>query len=130
MKPNSNIEDVCAVIGFNATTRLIAWFGGNNVYVPSEASDDHTLACLIGAPALRALCREFGDSSVWIPATAHDVNVAVKRDVARLLRRGAGSLEVSKETGLSQRSVQRIRRELEELRLLPQVLGGKDCVEL
>lgn len=121
-QPNSTIEDVCAVIGFTATTRLIDWFGGNNIYVPSEPSDDHTLACIIGMPAMRALCLEFGDLTVWIPSTVHTAHIATKKQVAELLRKGGGSRSVSDATGLSQRQVQRIRRELEEFGLLPQVL--------
>ena len=121
-QPNSTIEDVCAVIGFTATTRLIDWFGGNNIYVPSEPSDDHTLACLIGMPAMRALCLEFGDLTVWIPATVHTEHVATKKQVAELFRNGGGSRSVSAATGLSQRHVQRLRRELEESGLVPQVL--------
>lgn len=121
-QPNSTIEDVCAVIGFTATTRLIDWFGGSNIYVPSEPSDDHTLACIIGMPAMRALCLEFGDLTVWIPRTVHTEHIATKKQVAEMLRRGGGSRSVSAATGLSQRQVQRIRRELEEFGLLPQVL--------
>lgn len=121
-QPNSTIEDVCAVIGFTATTRLIDWFGGNNIYVPSEPSDDHTLACLIGMPAMRALCLEFGDLTVWIPSTVHTEHIATKKQVAELFRKGGGSRAVSAATGLSQRHVQRLRRELEESGLVPQVL--------
>ena len=121
-RPNSTIEDVCAVIGFTATTRLIDWFGGTNIYVPSEASDDHTLACVIGMPALRALCLEFGDLTVWIPATVHTEHIATKKQVAELLKNGGGSRTVSEATGLSQRHVQRLRRELEDAGLVPQVL--------
>ena len=79
-QPNSTIEDVCAVIGFTATTRLIDWFGGNNIYVPSAPSDDHTIACLIGMPAMRALCLEFGDLTVWIPSTVQTEKKKTKRE--------------------------------------------------
>lgn len=121
-QPNSTIEDVCAVIGFTATVRLVDWFGGNNIYVPTEASDDHTLSCLIGLPALRALCLEFGDLTVWIPATVHSEHLEIKKQVAQMLRNGGGSRSVAEATGLSQRHVQRLRRELEDAGLLPQVL--------
>lgn len=120
---NTTIEDVCAVIGFTATAKLIDWFGGHNIYVPSHASDDHTLACLIGMPAMRALCAEFGDGTIWIPATVHTERVVVKKQVAELFKQGGGSRSVSDATGLSQRHVQRIRLELEEAGLLPQLLN-------
>lgn len=123
-KLNGTIEDVCALIGFTATTRLINWFGGSNVYVPGDPTDDHTLACLIGPSGMRALCAEFGDSAIWIPAAIEDETVSVKKQIAELFLSGGGSLDVSKATGLSQRHVQRIRRELESVGVLPQVLGS------
>ena len=122
-KLNGTIEDVCALIGFNATTKLIAWHGGRNIYVPSSASDSHPLAGLIGLSAMRALCAEFGDSILWIPPESVYPNTDTKKSIAGIIKAGGGTLDASKATGLSQRHVQRIRRELEELGVLPSVLG-------
>ena len=47
------MDDVCAIIGFSATVRLIAWHGGSHIYVPGEATPGHPLVALMGfKPAL------------------------------------------------------------------------------
>lgn len=121
---NSSIEDVCAVIGFTATVRLIDWYGGANVYVPGEATEEHPLALLLGAPALRALCREFGSETLWVPREIHEPKVHSKLRVARVLRAGHGARVAAQLLGISERQVQRARRDLERRGVLPEVLPG------
>ena len=72
---------------------------------------------------MRALCAEFGDSILWIPPESVYPNTDTKKSIAGIIKAGGGTLDASKATGLSQRHVQRIRRELEELGVLPSVLG-------
>jgi hypothetical protein len=122
-RPNSTIDDVCAIIGWSATVRLVTWFGGSNIYVPSTADPGHPLASLMGLPALRALCHEFSDQTLWIPATTSKADLEVKKAVAKALLKGRGSLAISIEVGISQRQVQRIRRELEDAGLVPKILS-------
>ena len=104
------MDDVCAIIGFSATVRLIAWHGGSHIYVPGEATPGHPLVALMGESALRALVDEFGSQTLWIPA---DVNggareaIQRKRTVARLIHRGHSSHQIAAETGLALRTVQR-----------------------
>jgi hypothetical protein len=123
VRANRTIDDVAAIIGFSATVRLIQWHGGSNVYVPGTATPDHPLAALMGEPALRALVDEFGDQTVWVPNDVARADIEVKKSVAKLVLKGRGSLEISTELGISQRQVQRIRRELEDSGLLPKILG-------
>ena len=121
-RPATYMDDVCAIIGFSATVRLIAWHGGSHIYVPGEATPGHPLVALMGESALRALVDEFGSQTLWIPA---DVNggareaIQRKRTVARLIHRGHSSHQIAAETGLALRTVQRISRELRDANLVP-----------
>jgi hypothetical protein len=124
VRANTCIDDVAAIIGFSATVRLIQWYGGRNIYIPSEASAGHPLAALMGESALRALCGEFGDQTLWVPSAAEQADLATKKSVAKLVLKGRGSLAISVELGITQRQVQRIRRELEAAGLLPKILPG------
>ena len=118
---NSVIDDVCGLIGFSATVRLIEWYGGRHVYVPEVPSDDHPLALLLGATALRALSRDFGSSMIWVPKDVSGKRrqgIRTKKNVARLLNRGCIVEQVALELGLSARQVQRISTELLKLGLI------------
>lgn len=124
--PNGTIEDVCAVVGFTATSLLIDWFGGSNIYVPDEANERHPLAGLIGLPAMRALCREYGNLTLWIPATASvDPEAKLKKQVAAMLCAGQGSLAIANATGMGQRRVQRLRYTLERYGMVPMLLKNR-----
>lgn len=125
IKQNTNIEDVAAIVGFGATLRLIQWYGGGNLYVPGEPIPDHPLIGLIGPAALRALCAEFGGQSIWIPREATRPDIEVKKSVAKLVLKGWGSMAIGLKLKISQRQVQRVRRELEDEGLLPKILRGK-----
>lgn len=119
--PNSSIEDVCGVIGFTATVTLIEWYGGCNIYVPGEATESHPLALLVGMPALRALCREYGSETVWVPREASAPKAASKRQVADALRSGSTIPQVAATMGLSERQVQRVRKDLEQRGVLAEM---------
>jgi hypothetical protein len=127
VRVNTSIDDVAAIIGFSATVRLIQWFGGSNLYVPSEAVTGHPLAALMGESALRALCLEFGDQTIWIPKDmVAQSDMETKKAVAKAVLKGRGSLAISVELGITQRQVQRVRRELEAAGLLPKILPGEN----
>ncbi len=63
-RANGTLEDVAAEIGYTATSRLVAWFGGANLYVPATATEDHAVARLIGFPAFRRLVAEYGGTTL------------------------------------------------------------------
>ena len=119
---NTVLDDVCALIGFSATVRLVEWLGGRHVYVPCDPTPDHPLAKLIGAGALRALAGEFGGQPLWVPAHVlhrHHKATALKKQVAKLLFAGGTPQTVSRDLGISERQAQRIRKQLMEAGLVP-----------
>jgi hypothetical protein len=120
---NSTLDDISVVVGFTGTTRLSAWFGGANLYIPEVADPNHPIARLIGKSAFKALVRAFGRKTIYLP------NYGVREEVdkrnqliATLLGEGKGTKVIAVETGLTERRVQQLRFTLEKSGLIPYVL--------
>jgi hypothetical protein len=129
VRSNTTLDDICHLVGFSATIRLIEWHGGGHVYVPDAATPDHPLSKLMGESALRALCEEFGGQMVWVPADVagqHRAALNLKKHVAKRYLKGEGSDTIALALDISRRQVQRIRRELEAAGILPVILRGKN----
>lgn len=127
VRTNSTLDDVAAVIGFTATLRLVAWYGGvnSNLYVPETASADHQIARLIGAQALQRLVDEWGKKHLNMPTLNSYYEDCRTRVVKEGLERGQSTRSIAEATGLTERRVQQIRMALEVNGLLPMVLGKK-----
>lgn len=125
---NTTLDDLAVIIGFTATIRFSIWFGSrsHNVYVPHVASEEHDIAKLIGLPAMRRLVEEFGGEHLSVPslhAAYVDKRNATIRD---MLMAGVSPREIAGETGLTERRVQQLRREMESLGLLPMIFSRDD----
>lgn len=117
---NSIYDDIAASVGWTATFKLKAWYGGGWLYVPhpSRATAQHELATLIGLSALRALVRDFeADQHVWLPIGDEDRYLR-DRDIAVRLAAGDTVGQVAEQFGLSERRVEQLRAELAEAGLL------------
>lgn len=123
---NTTLDDVSAVIGFSATLRLAAWFGGRtqNLYVPQEAAEGQVLALLLGLENAQRLSREWGGQTLAIPGIEAYEDMQRKRHVGRMFEKGFGTREIASQMRLSERRVQQICRELEVAGLIP-VQGPK-----
>ena len=127
LNQNTVIDDVCGLIGFSATVRLIEWYGGRHVYIPEHATDDHPLALLLGCSALRALSRDLGSTMVWVPrdvAGKRKRGIQTKKAVARLLSQGYIVEQAAASLGVSPRQVRRIAQELKDFRQLGPKAGA------
>lgn len=110
---NSILDDLSAVVGYTATRKLAAWFGGRRLYVPQRASESHPLATLIGMPAFRALVREFaGDDDVFIPSSLEDERYLRDREIAERLAAGESAREIAARLSLTDRRIEQIRLDL------------------
>lgn len=121
LNQNTIIDDVCGLIGFSATVRLIEWYGGRHVYIPEHPTDDHPLSLLLGRSALRALSRDLGSTMVWVPrdvAGKRKRGIQTKKAVARLLSQGYIVEQAAASLGVSPRQVRRIAQELKEFQLV------------
>lgn len=124
---NTTLDDLSALIGFSATVRFAMWFGDRDhkLWVPTTPSEDHVIAKLVGVPAMNRLVEEFGGEHLSVPSL-HGVVVEGRNALIRdQFLAGAGSKEISQETGLTERRVQQLRREFESLGILPLILPEK-----
>ena len=111
------------VVGFTGTTRLSAWFGGANLYIPEVADPNHPIARLIGTSAFKALVRAFGRKTIYLPHYGVREEVDKRNQlIATLLGEGKGTKAIAGETGLTERRVQQLRFTLEKSGLIPYVL--------
>lgn len=122
---NGVLEDICGVIGFGATTRLVAIFGPGNVLVPVDARPDHAMTLAIGEPAMRRMVAEWGGQILTLSLHADYHHARLLRAVAAMLKIGMPPRDVASIIGQTERHVRRLRREAEEMGLLPLVLRAK-----
>lgn len=111
---NSILEDFGAVVGYTATRKVIAWFGGRHLYVPRQALASHALADLVGMPVLRAMVAEFGGERIFIPSSSEDDRYLRDREIAERVAAGESTPEIAAAMSLTERRVEQIRAELAE----------------
>lgn len=120
---NTLLDDISAAIGYTATTRLSVWFGGRCIYVPQNADPDHTLGRVLGEPAFRRLAAAFGGERIFVPKDSARQNaVQNQQAVFHALTRGEDAKHIATTLGISTTQVSNIRRELEEMGVLPLIL--------
>ncbi|CAG2126881.1 hypothetical protein LMG31506_00219 [Cupriavidus yeoncheonensis] len=121
-KANGVLEDVSAEIGYTATSLLVAWFGGANLYIPATADKSHPVARLIGHAAFRHLVAAYGSETLWIPRGHLEAIDRRDRLIAERLALGAGTREIAAEFGITERRVQQLRTHVERKGLIPLIL--------
>lgn len=122
---NTTLDDLAAVIGFSATVRLAAWYGGaGSLYVPAQAMPDNLLSRLIGEAAARRLTDEWGGELLSVPHGCHEEELRRNR-ICCLLERGFSTQDVSALERITVRRVQQVCRELERAGLLSRAVPSK-----
>jgi hypothetical protein len=124
-KSNGVLEDVSAEIGYTATSLLVAWFGGANLYIPAAADENHPVSRLIGHAAFRRLVAAYGSETLWIPGGHLEAMDRRDRLIAERLARGAGTREIAAEFGITERRVQQLRIHVESKGLIPMILRAR-----
>jgi hypothetical protein len=131
---NTTHEDLAQIVGFSATIRLTAYFGGRNLFVPKTVSEQTTLAKVIGESAAKLLAQEYGGDVVWVPTLRlAEIDLRSAR-VLEQLHDGVSTDKIAENTGLSLRRIQQLRLQFESQDLLPKILrknaleklGGKN----
>jgi len=123
---NSIMEDLGAIIGYHATNRLIAVFGGASLYIPAQIDASHPIARVTGAPAAARLVEAFGGETLAnLPDNEEFYRLRRIRQVAGLLRGGMSPREISTMVGVSTKQIGRYRTEAEEMALLPLVFDAR-----
>jgi hypothetical protein len=122
---NSLLDDISSVVGFSATVRLSAHYGGRDLTVPLNISDKHPLAKLIGMSALNRLHAEWAGIRLAMPRlTIAEVEIRNAKILQKLLA-GNSVENIAGETGLSNSRVRQLRKAFEADGILPQVLTAR-----
>lgn len=128
-KKHGMLEDVAAEIGFTAATAMVDWFGGfGQIYVPTEATEDHPFAKVIGMPAFKRLVAMFEGVEptkrfVWMNNGDNRETARRDRLIACLIAAGGlGSKQIAAITGMAESSVRFSQLRVERLGILPMLL--------
>jgi DNA-binding NarL/FixJ family response regulator len=124
-RDNTTLDDIATVIGFTATLRLAAYYGGQNLYVPANPDEGCQIVRLIGLSASRRLAGEFGSEHVAVPTMWAYEEDQRNRLILNLLKQGQSPKEIAHTTGMTERRVQQIRRHLEDVGLMPLIVKEK-----
>ncbi len=105
------------VIGLDAAVALIKARGGLTVEVPSSRAENTALARIVGAEACQKMIDYYGPGRLPIPMAgivgraARDR--ALKARAMKMIDAGASNAQIVMACGLSRRTVQNYRREIE-----------------
>jgi hypothetical protein len=121
------IEDLAAEIGYTAASSLVDWFGGGNLWIPTEADQEHPIAKVIGMPAMRRLVKLYegkveNERLLWLPLGYQREIDRRDRMIAVLLSMGLGSKQVGSIASMSESHVRQVRTRVEEMGILPLIL--------
>ena len=116
---NTTLDDIAGVIGFTATVRLAAHYGGRDLHVPINVSSEHPVAKLIGENRMGYLNREWAGQRLSVPSLGVvECEVRAGR-VLSLLLAGMSTSQSANLTGLTDRRVQQLKRDYQSEGLLP-----------
>ena len=121
---NGIMEDVGAVMGFQAANRLIAVFGGAKLYVPNNIPPSHPIAKVVGDVAAARLADAFGSETIDLPSNEEFLRLRRVRAVATLTKQGFDCRDISEHVGVSMRHVRNLARKAGALGLLKSVGAG------
>ena len=122
---NTTLDDISAIIGFTPTMRLVAFYGGCNIYIPPSPTKESEIAKLIGLSCFMRLAAEYGNDWVFIPNLSSFDEDRRRGMIWNLLRRGIAIQEIARYVNMSDRRIHQVRKELEYDGLLAMVLKEK-----
>lgn len=125
---NGNAEDLGALLGLSAATRLMAALGTELVYIPETAPEGHRLENILGRSAYLRLCREYGTETLRIPSNAEAERIGLIRAVASMIKLGRRIPDIATTIDMSARQVMRYRVEAERLGFLDMVIKERKDV--
>jgi len=121
---NGIAEDLGAILGYSAATRLMALYGGQKIYIPNQCDGAHRLALLLGESAMSGLCAEFGGQLLKVPSHEEYKRMQRIRVVADLIQAGWRVSDIAESMEFSARQVRNYRTQAEQFGLLPLVFHG------
>ena len=122
MRLNGTLEDLGAVMGTEAAMRLVAVFGGGQLYVPMMADAEHPIALVVGRSPFRHLVATLGGETISVPAAGEFMRLRRVRQVVRLLADGVTVEELARRFDYTPRTIRNIRNEGARMRLIGRCL--------
>lgn len=110
---NSTLDDIAGIIGFSATIRLAAHYGGRDIHVPLEVSDMHPIAKLIGKNRLAHMHAAWAGQRIAVPSLGVAEVEQRNARILNMLLHDMSVFNVARLIGVSDRRVQQMRREFE-----------------
>ncbi|MAA97803.1 MAG: helix-turn-helix domain-containing protein [Stappia sp.] len=107
------LAEIADVAGLDAALKLAAEKGGQTVYIPSHASDDHWLTSTVGPEAASAICELYrvrNTGGRFLIPIAREASA--RRTLVQALVNGASARQAAAASGLHERTAFRARRRL------------------
>ncbi len=101
------IAEIERIAGSEAALELAMAKGGQEIYVPVAATDDHWLTRAVGLEAARKICDHYRGSRIIIPMAKLSMQ---RRRLIAALKDGASAAEASAAAGMHIRSAYRARK--------------------
>jgi hypothetical protein len=106
------LAEIAEVAGLATALALAEERGGNRIYIPERAPDDHWLVRLVGRSATDKLCHHFATPSgieLELPRGPTGSRAAQWRELRTMIEAGRPSSEITRRLGISRRTVTRHR---------------------
>ena len=103
-------DAVSNAVGADAAVALCGELGGMTWYLPATADPAHPAAVSVGLEGMEALCEAFGPGQVTLPRLRWAGTR--KPDIIHRLQQGGSCRDIAAELGVTERYVQRIRKDL------------------
>lgn len=115
-------------MGFQATGRLLAVFGGSKLYVPAHMPPDHLIAKVVGEAAAARLVEAFEGETIDVPRNTEFDRLRRVAVVATLAKQGIDSRGIGERVGLTARHVRNLAGKAVALGLLKPRAAVADTV--
>ena len=117
---NTMIDDICSVIGFNATMHLVSWVGGENLYIPYKVNlnEKHLLSKLLGINIAIKLCDEWPSQVIQVPTLRSFDDLRKRKKIVRMFEMGYSTREIAANFQMTRRRAEQIRREFDDVGMI------------
>ena len=93
---NTLLEDIAIQIGFSATVKITAIYGGGFIRIPKKCSKSHPLVKLIGESAFKKLQELYPDGdAIHVPNLSEFERLRNIKTASKLAIRGVSSTEIA-----------------------------------
>lgn len=116
------IVEMAEIAGLQAALAIASARGGNRVYIPAKADDDHWLVQLIGRPAADKLMTYYATGvEIDMPRGPTGLRAETWRRLHRMIDEGCTSTQITRALGISRDMVKHHKAKLRSTYVSPQL---------